>query len=445
MASTIQNVVGAIGAFQATKALFNLTGQVEQSKIAFETLLGSQEKALAMMKDIDTFAASTPFEKTNLTPLVQQLIGMGFEAQKALPIINVLGDSMAALGRGQGDLNGVVLALGQIQTKGKVSAEELMQLAERGLPVFQILEQKLGLTKKQLGDIGNAGISSAQGINALLTGLNERFGGAMVKQAQTLNGQWSNLMDNVKSLVGNAGQTINDKVKGWIGSVNSFFDKNRPVIAKFVEDILAMISGVTESIAVVFGALWNVISDVLTGITGQTNTGAKSQMKAWQAVFMVIANGVNGLALLVSYAIRGVYAGAKILSAILKTAADMVIGAVVTLVSYALQPIQNMINSVIDGINILYKVMGKTAIAGVTFASDLGQFAAKQVSQSWEEAGNDIGDAWTQASEGMAADTQRIVGNMVDNMQRYQSSVSDTAVVQSDLGARIKGSLDAMA
>lgn len=58
-----------------------------------------------MMADIDEFAAKTPFEKANLTPLVQQLIGMGFEAQKTLPIIQVLGDSMAALGRGQDDLN----------------------------------------------------------------------------------------------------------------------------------------------------------------------------------------------------------------------------------------------------------------------------------------------------------------------------------------------------
>ncbi len=95
------------------------------------------------MRDIDEMAAKTPFEKQNLTPLVQQLIGMGFEAEKTLPIIQVLGDSMSALGRGQDDLNGVVLALGQIQTKGKLSAEELMQMAERGLPVFSILEQKL--------------------------------------------------------------------------------------------------------------------------------------------------------------------------------------------------------------------------------------------------------------------------------------------------------------
>jgi phage tail tape-measure protein len=85
--------------------------------MSFVTLLGSAEKAKQMMDDINTFSAKTPFESANLTPLVQQLIGMGFEAKNALPTIQVLGDSMSALGRGQEDLNGVVLALGQIQTK----------------------------------------------------------------------------------------------------------------------------------------------------------------------------------------------------------------------------------------------------------------------------------------------------------------------------------------
>lgn len=383
--TAVMGAVTAVGLFQGTKALLSLTSQVEQSKIAFETLLGSQEKALAMMKDIDEMASKTPFEKTNLTPLVQQLIGMGFEASKTLPTIQVLGDTMSALGRGQDDLNGVVLALGQIQTKGKVSAEELMQLAERGVPVFQILEQKLNLTKKQLGDIGNAGISSATGINALLTGLNERFGGAMAKQSQTLVGQWSNLVDNVKSAVGNAGSAINDKVKGWISSVNKFFDANKPVIMKFVEDMIAMISSVGESIASVFGVVWDIISQVMSGITGQTDTSATSQIKAWQAVFMVVANVVNGIALIVGNAIHLVWGGAKIIWTAVRTTIQTIVGGVLLLIGGAMAPIQNMINAVIGGINILRRVMGSTAIEGVTFANDIGQNAVNMIKDSWKE------------------------------------------------------------
>ena len=341
----VMGVIGtAFAALEGTKALFSLTSGVEQSKIAFETLLGSQEKALAMLRDIDEMAAKTPFEKTNLTPLVQQLIGMGFEANKTLPIIQVLGDSMAALGRGQDDLNGVVLALGQIQTKGKLSAEELMQMAERGLPVYQILQDKLKLTSKEMENIGNNGIKSGVAINALLTGLNEKFGGAMIKQSQTLQGQWSNLIDNVKSAVGNAGQGINDKVKGWISSVNQFFDANKPVIMKFVGDIMQIIGAVAESIGVAFGAVWDVFSTVITAITGQTSQSAGSQIKAWQAIFMVIGNGIQGAALLISYVVRGVMGGIKILGAAARTVSDTVVG-------FIFGVIGTMANSIIDTIN----------------------------------------------------------------------------------------------
>lgn len=76
LGKTIALAGSAIAAFQGAKGILSLTSQVEQAKIGFETLLGSQEKALAMMRDIDAFAAKTPFEKSNLTPLVQQLLGM---------------------------------------------------------------------------------------------------------------------------------------------------------------------------------------------------------------------------------------------------------------------------------------------------------------------------------------------------------------------------------
>lgn len=114
-----------------------------------------------------------------------------------------------------------------------------MQLAERGLPVYKILEEKLNLTKKQLGDIGNAGISSATGINALLTGLNERFAGNMTKMAGTLKGQWSNLMDNLKSLVGNSGQFLSNKMRDTLAQINKWFEEHKAVIKKVADDFFA--------------------------------------------------------------------------------------------------------------------------------------------------------------------------------------------------------------
>lgn len=77
--------------------------------------------------------------------------------------------------------------------------EETLQIAERGLPIFDILRTQLGLTQEQIGNLGKEGIKSSVAIDAILTGLNERFAGAMEKQSKTLAGQWSTAMDNVKN------------------------------------------------------------------------------------------------------------------------------------------------------------------------------------------------------------------------------------------------------
>lgn len=195
--SRVSIALGGIGFAAVGTGAIRLAANLEQATIAFTTMLGSGEKAKSFLDDLASFAASTPFEFTGLQQSSRLLLAFGFEAQNILPIMGRVGDAVAALGGGEAEINRVVRALGQIQAKGKVSAEELMQIAELGIPAYEILGQKLNLTQKQLGDIGNAGIDSATAITAILEGLGERFGGAMAAQSQTLNGLFSTLRDNV--------------------------------------------------------------------------------------------------------------------------------------------------------------------------------------------------------------------------------------------------------
>jgi tape measure domain-containing protein len=55
----------------------------------------------------------------------------GFSAQLAERALKAFGNALATVGRGKADLDGVILALTQIQSKGKISAQDINQLAER--------------------------------------------------------------------------------------------------------------------------------------------------------------------------------------------------------------------------------------------------------------------------------------------------------------------------
>lgn len=211
-------------------ASIKLAASLEQAKIAFTTLLGSATEADAFLRRLADFAAQTPFEFTGLQQSSRLLLAFGFEAQNIIPIMGRVGDSIAALGGGEAEINRLVRALGQIQAKGKLSAEELLQIAELGIPAYEILREKLNLTEEQLGSIGNAGISSATAINALLEGLGDRFAGSMQAQSQTLKGLFSTAKDEAVLSLTLIGTklievfNIKEIITAAIGQLRSFRD-----------------------------------------------------------------------------------------------------------------------------------------------------------------------------------------------------------------------------
>lgn len=74
-----------------------LGGNLEKSEIAFTTMLGSEEKALSMLKDLTDFAKKTPFELVGIRDSAKQLLAMGITQEKMIPSLKALGDISAGL------------------------------------------------------------------------------------------------------------------------------------------------------------------------------------------------------------------------------------------------------------------------------------------------------------------------------------------------------------
>lgn len=53
-----------------------LAGNLEQATVAFETMLGSADKAQKMLSDLSDFAMATPFELTGIRQNAKQLLAM---------------------------------------------------------------------------------------------------------------------------------------------------------------------------------------------------------------------------------------------------------------------------------------------------------------------------------------------------------------------------------
>lgn len=135
--------IAAVGTM-AVKTGVDFNAMKEQSEIAWTTLLGSSEKAKQTINDLVQLGAKTPFEFEGLDKSAKLLNMAGFEGEKLKETLIAVGDAVSAVGGGQEELEGVSMALFQMSAKGKASAEEMNQLAERGIPAWEILSETMG-------------------------------------------------------------------------------------------------------------------------------------------------------------------------------------------------------------------------------------------------------------------------------------------------------------
>ena len=250
--------------------------ELEQTKIGFETMLGSAKAADRFLAKIKKTAAQTPFELPGLTSSSQKLLAFGFQVEDVIPTLTTLGDAASGLGLGSEGLDRLVMAVGQIQAKGKVQGEELLQLTEAGIPAQKILQNELGLTADRYADLQKKGkILAEDAIPALLSGVKNgtsgiagetaKFGGLMEKQSQSVSGLASTLKDTL--LVGMADaleplmpllkQGLGGAIKGLTPLMSSlgtglervvgFFTAGGPEVSRF-RDIFAQVGGVLSSI-----------------------------------------------------------------------------------------------------------------------------------------------------------------------------------------------------
>jgi len=194
---------------------FNST--MEQAQIGFTTMLKSAEDAQAFLREMMNFAARTPFEFPDLLEASRRMMAYGFAANDVLPMLQAVGDATAALGLGAEGIDRIILALGQMRAKGKVTGEEMRQLTEAGIPAWEILAEAMGKSTAEVMKLASKGfIPAGEAIQALVEGLDKRFGGMMQRMENTWAGITSTLKDVWRMTVGSITVELFKGVTGWL-------------------------------------------------------------------------------------------------------------------------------------------------------------------------------------------------------------------------------------
>lgn len=192
--------VAVFGASMVGLGLSSLrvAGDFEQTQIAFTTMMGSATDAKKLLEELAEFAKKTPFTLTGIEQSARQLMAVGFNADEVLPVLKSVGDIAAGLGMKQEGLQRLVLNLGQVRTQGKLTGRELRDFAVAGIPLLEELGKELGKSTLEIQEMISAGeISSDVVIRTFrsMTSEGGKFENLMAKQADTVQGKFSNLQD----------------------------------------------------------------------------------------------------------------------------------------------------------------------------------------------------------------------------------------------------------
>ncbi|MBK8195914.1 MAG: tape measure protein [Lewinellaceae bacterium] len=175
---------------------------LESLQLAMAAQIGSAEDARKEIELLrkEALKPGLGFEQAVRGSL--QLQAVGFSAEFARKTISAFGNALALAGKGKQELDGVALALTQISAKGKVSAEEINQIAERLPQIRTAMKAAFGSADTEV--LQKAGISSEKfiaGIVAELEKLPPATGG--------IKNSIENAGDAVKQFLGSLGVEIN--------------------------------------------------------------------------------------------------------------------------------------------------------------------------------------------------------------------------------------------
>lgn len=218
------------GMVDLTKSIIQVRGEFQQLEIAFETMLGSTEKANDLMAQLTRTAARTPFDLQGVAQGAKQLLAYGTAAEEVNDVLVHLGDIASGLSI---PLNDLVMLYGTTMTQGRMFTQDLRQFMGRGIPIAEELAKQFGVTKDKVGELVTQGKVTSKEFNAAIMAMSSeggKFYNLMERQSTALTGQISNLEDAWDVARNNIGKDMEGIAGDAISMATSVVENLEPIL-----------------------------------------------------------------------------------------------------------------------------------------------------------------------------------------------------------------------
>jgi hypothetical protein len=272
---SLKNALIGLGIGAVIKPIIDITKEFETLRTTLRFVTGSVEGGQRAFGLLRSLSKQTQFSTKELSDTFITLQNSGIEPTEEL--LQTFIDTASATANSLDTLNDLTRLFAKGATGAGIGSQSLSQLASKGIPVFQILEKELGLTKTTLNKFADDAEGSAIILDALQKGLASTFGGASAQRAGDLAIVFKNLFENLKD------------VADLIGTDGGFSTSFKELLKNFGE-LLTVLSPVI----VILGKLLNFVTEL-------ANVGLVLLNNSLKLVLGTLDQVVRGLGKVVGY------------------------------------------------------------------------------------------------------------------------------------------------
>lgn len=249
---SIAKLIGMLGGTYALKNLYNqmvaIRSQFQAADVAIQTMLGSKEKADALLMQVREYAKISPLEFGDITAATKMMVGFNIEAEKVPRYIQAIGD--ISMGNKQ-NFNSLTLAFSQMSATGKLMGQDLLQMINAGFNPLTEMANQTGKSVSQLKEEMSKGAISAEMVQeAFIKATSEggKFFQMSEKGSQTIQGQLSMMQDAIDAAFNEVGQKTEGIIMTSIQTTTKLIE-NYDKIGRVLEGLVVTYGAYRAAIA----------------------------------------------------------------------------------------------------------------------------------------------------------------------------------------------------
>ena len=250
--------IGAVGIAFAKMGI-SAASTLERTRISYEALLGSAERATVEVRELQSLAKDSIVPTESLLEANRLLLAYGVTADGTRrQLVRFFSDFAAATGLPASRLNDLAYALGQVESQGKANAIDMRQLANAGLnlaAVYEKIAEKQKISVEEAQNLVTQGKLTSAVLYPAILEVGDAYKEAGDKARQSFSGIASNLGDIMQVQAGLAFEDTLAKLVPIMQAIEDFIGRLEPMWRNVGEAVSNAIGYISEAVTGMLGGV----------------------------------------------------------------------------------------------------------------------------------------------------------------------------------------------